>query len=345
MGGVTDGQTVNAAITNAAFLYKNGNDSSSSVYTLLAPTSGPQINDVQNTVNVILFGVGGTQSTPATAYSPVPSNTVTQGVSLNAALVQIAGKFYGVSASGGHNHTGTAGDGASISIAASGQSAIHGDATLSASGAITLTQSGQNIQIYAPASGSAVNTIAASGSSGLSGAVVLAPSGAIVVGQSGQAIDIYAPVSVNTIAASGSSGLSGAVVLAASGSAVITQSGQNITIYAPAASGGGGSAAAISVLTKTAGYTVQKTDFSTSYTLLLECNAASAATFTLPAASTVSGYELFAINIGTAVATISTNGTDTFGSTSDTTWTLVPGGSPQASNVFVSNGSSRWDGF
>ncbi len=107
-----------------------------------------------------------------------------------------------------------------------------------------------------------------------------------------------------------------------------------------------GSASAISVLTKTSAYVVvAPTDFdATAFRLLLEVNCSSACTITLPAASN-SGYKIDIINIGTATATISTAGSDTFGSTADTTWTLIPGGSPQSSNSFVANGGSRWDGF
>ena len=77
--GVVDGEPVDQEITNAAFLYKNANDTSSGVYTLNAATSGPQINDLQNSVNVLLSGVGGSQSNPATAYSGVPGSTISNG--------------------------------------------------------------------------------------------------------------------------------------------------------------------------------------------------------------------------------------------------------------------------
>lgn len=102
-------------------------------------------------------------------------------------------------------------------------------------------------------------------------------------------------------------------------------------------------AAAMAVLTKTANYSVLTGDFS-GFRLLVLMNASSAATLTLPAASN-SGYEINVINIGTAICTIATAGSDTFGSTADTTWTLIPGGSPQASNTFISDGGTKWAGF
>jgi hypothetical protein len=116
------------------------------------------------------------------------------------------------------------------------------------------------------------------------------------------------------------------------------------TLVKGAGSGGVGGGSAMAVLTKTAAYTVvAPTDF-TGARLMVEMNATSAVTLTLPAASN-SGYEINVINIGSATVTISTAGSDTFGSTTDTTWTLIPGGSPQSSNKFISNGGSRWAGF
>jgi hypothetical protein len=119
-------------------------------------------------------------------------------------------------------------------------------------------------------------------------------------------------------------------VLTSNGSAWVSQAGSSPT--------------AMAVLTKTADYSVLTGDFNGAKQLLLEMNCSSACTATLPAASN-SGYMVNIINVGTAVATVATAGSDTFGSTADTTWTLTPGGSPQTSNSFISNGGSRWDGF
>jgi len=121
--------------------------------------------------------------------------------------------------------------------------------------------------------------------------------------------------------------------------------GSNLTYSAGTLSAtGGGGGSAMSVLTKTAGYSVVSGDF-TGARLLLVANCSAACTMTLPASNTVSGYEINVINTGTAVATVSTNGTDTFGSSADTTWTLIPGGSPQASNKFIADGGTSWAGF
>ena len=371
--GVTDGQAVDQAITNAAFLYKNANDTSSGVYTLNAATSGPQINDIQNTVNVLLSGVGGSQSAPATAYSGVPGSTISNGDTHLTALIKLAEKFFGAATAGGHTHSGADGQGAPVnavlSIAASGSSPLTGAVTLSQGSYVDFVQSGQNIQVNV-----IVPPLAAVLASGNSATAGINFSGGAIAGLSycdwyeagfppgypatghvylaASADDhIYRRTSASattrvdaTVAAYGYAAAYGDVVLAASGGAHVTQVGQTITIYAPTGGGGGGGGAAVSVLTKPASYVIQTTDLS-GYYLMLEANAATAATMTLPAASSVSGCEVYVINIGTAVCTVSTNGTDTFGSTSDTTWTLIPGGSPQASNLFISNGGSRWNGF
>ncbi len=140
-------------------------------------------------------------------------------------------------------------------IAASGQSALYGDVIIAPSGSVQLGQSGQTITVYAPASGSAVNSLAASGSSGLTGAVVIAASGGAQVTQSGQTITVYAPTGgagggVTSIAASGQSGITGAATLSASGGIVLTQSGQNIQIYAPTGGSGGTGTAITKTITQ-----------------------------------------------------------------------------------------------
>lgn len=110
-------------------------------------------------------------------------------------------------------------------------------------------------------------------------------------------------------------------------------------------SGGSSGACATPVLTKTTSYTVLTGDFTcASKMLMVEMNCTAACTLTFPAASNT-GFDIKAINVGTGVATMATAGSDTFGSTADTTWTLNPLGDPQSSNNFTANGGTRWDGF
>lgn len=151
MGGVLDGQPVNQTITNPAFLFKNADDTSTVRYTLNAPSSGPQLDNVQNTVNVLLDGVGGTQSNPATAYAGVPDNTIFPGDTHNLALIELANKYFGAASAGGHTHDGTDGQGPPIaalqSISASGFAPITGNVILAPSGGVFLDQAGETITI------------------------------------------------------------------------------------------------------------------------------------------------------------------------------------------------------
>ena len=268
MGGVSDGQAVDQAITNAAFLYKNANDTSSGVYTLNAPTSGPQVDDIQNTINVIINGVGGSQYAAATAYSSIPSNTIAQGDTLNVAASKLARKFYGAASAGGHSHSGADGDGALVSavqsLAASGFGpAATGAVVLKSAGFAYLNQVGTVITIGANAPALAdvlaVNNAATAGINFNGGAIsglsyidwseagfpgYPATGHVYLAASAGDHLYLRTSASAThrvdtSIAASGSSSLYGDVVIAASGAVVLGQSGQNITIYAPVAAASG----------------------------------------------------------------------------------------------------------
>lgn len=126
--------------------------------------------------------------------------------------------------------------------------------------------------------------------------------------------------------------------------AAITTCSSDSQIYTQF-SGGSGGGCVPPVLTKTTDYTISSGDFTcANKVLIVEANCPSACTMTFPAASN-SGYEIDLINIGSAAATAVTAGSDTFGSTIDTSWAMPPGGSPQISNIFKANGGARWNGF
>lgn len=126
--------------------------------------------------------------------------------------------------------------------------------------------------------------------------------------------------------------------------AAITTCSSDSQIYTQF-SGGSSGGCVPPVLTKTTDYTVVTGDFTCANKILMvEMNCATACALTFPAASN-SGFEVDVINIGAATATVTLAGSDTFGSTVDQTWIMVPGGDPQMSNIFKSNGGSRWNGF
>lgn len=113
MGGVTDGQAVNASVTNSAFLEKNGDDSTQYKLGLQkASGSGPILyDDIQLALNTLDTASGSTQSVPGTVYSATPS-TVADGDNYQTAVQKLANKFDPVT---GHTHSGAAGDGPMVS--------------------------------------------------------------------------------------------------------------------------------------------------------------------------------------------------------------------------------------
>lgn len=184
--GVLDGQAVDAAVTNPAFINKNQNDQMPNQLGFTRALSGTSIADIQAAVNKIYTATGASETQSGTTYNAT-AGTITNGQSYQTALGELAGKF---SPSTGHFHTGAAGDGPIISTAAisntpatpqsvsgsdlvgssgnfawdshqhqgvhsfaiSGGTQLFSDVTLTAGANIQMTLSGQNIQISAPTS-------------------------------------------------------------------------------------------------------------------------------------------------------------------------------------------------
>jgi hypothetical protein len=122
MSGVLDGQPVDASITNAAFITKNGNDQDPSQLDFISssPASGPSVIDIQKNVNSIASFLGALTNQ---IYNYLPTwatnnrGTSTDNVKARAAALDLA-----FDATSGHKHTGAFGDGpliASSSIAGS----------------------------------------------------------------------------------------------------------------------------------------------------------------------------------------------------------------------------------
>lgn len=109
--GVLDGQPVNQAITNPAFINKNVNDVMPNILGFNRVASGASIADIQATANKLYTATGASESQTGTVYNATP-NTITNGDPYQTALTKLANKFDPAT---GHNHDGTAGMGPILS--------------------------------------------------------------------------------------------------------------------------------------------------------------------------------------------------------------------------------------
>jgi hypothetical protein len=290
MAGVINGQPVNASVTNAAFLYKNADDTTTHKLNLHAPTavSGPFIEDLQLTVNNLASSGSGVQS-----------------------------------------------------LAVSGQSGITGAVTLSASGGITLTQSGHNIQIYSSTavgtgtvtsvamtvpsimnvSGSPVTssgTLAVTLANENGNTVFAGPTGGSATTPTFRSLvaeDISAIAVTGISADAGSTFGHAGIILAPSGAAVITRSGQTVTIFAPAS--GSGTVTSVNATVPSALLSVSGVPITSSGTIAVGLVNASSATFfagpTSGAAAAPSYRSITAVDIvSVAVTGISTDAGATY---------------------------------
>lgn len=108
---------------------------------------------------------------------------------------------------------------------------------------------------------------------------------------------------------------------------------------------GSGGGTAMAVLTKTTGYSILNGDF-TGTRLLFKCNCTDVCTMVLPSSASNAGYEVHAINVGSATCNIDTDGTDTYGSNpTDKRLILPAGGSPQSGNILNADGGTQWEIF
>jgi hypothetical protein len=115
MGGVIDGEPVDAAITNPAFIEKNADDFTTHKLGLQKPTGeGPILfNSAQQALNTLCTASGSTELVPGNTYGAV-NNTVMDGDNYQTAIFKLCQKFAGLIGSGGHGHSGVDGDGPQI---------------------------------------------------------------------------------------------------------------------------------------------------------------------------------------------------------------------------------------
>lgn len=104
---VFDGQPVNAAVTNPAFLDAQVDDTAFGIITLANAVlaSGPTINNIQAAINHLLTTTGATETTDGTTYTS--NERITNGQNHVQAISALDTGFNGLT---GHVHSGATGD-------------------------------------------------------------------------------------------------------------------------------------------------------------------------------------------------------------------------------------------
>lgn len=188
--GVLDGQGVNAAVTNPAFINKNINDTMPNQLGFTNPSS-PSIADIQKAANDLYTATGVSETQSGTNYNATPG-TIANGANYQTSLGVLAGKFDPAT---GHFHTGAPGDGpildVVLSLATTGGSPQTGNIVFVPGIGIQLTQGAGFIGIAASGSaGGGVTSVAASGNTPITGAVTLSEGTGVTFNQTGNNIQI-----------------------------------------------------------------------------------------------------------------------------------------------------------
>jgi hypothetical protein len=113
VAGISDGQPVNAAASNGAWIAKNGDDATIGKLGLSNSDviSGAFITNTQRAINSLFTTTGATETTPGTVYGG-QTNTIDDGDDHELALSKFAGKFHSTL---GHTHTAADGDAPPVS--------------------------------------------------------------------------------------------------------------------------------------------------------------------------------------------------------------------------------------
>lgn len=126
MGGVTDGQPVNAAITNAAFIEKNADDQMPHKldFTDTDPVSGAAVTNIQRNINAIASYLGASLNQ---VFNYLPTwATTNRGLSNNSVFQRVEAIDTAFDPSTGHDHSGTSGNGPKISATNLGSLPLRG---------------------------------------------------------------------------------------------------------------------------------------------------------------------------------------------------------------------------
>lgn len=156
-GGVSNGQAVNAAVTNAAFIFKNADDSTSNLLSLTngVSASGGSITNIQRQFNSLASFLGASTN-QVYNYLPTWSNNDV-GVSTDTVKTRADDLTAKFNSSAGHKHTGAAGDAPQIDVT----TGITGTITVAngGTGRTTLTNHG----VLVGAGSSAITQLSAAG--------------------------------------------------------------------------------------------------------------------------------------------------------------------------------------
>src|SRR5258708_2117185 len=116
--GIFDGQPVDAANSNPAWLDANADDIALGIIGFHngMPASGAFIDNIQRVANRLMTATGVTENTSTGIIYSAPLNTIADGDSHQTALIKIANKFDGTNPPG-HKHSGVPGEGPKVSAA------------------------------------------------------------------------------------------------------------------------------------------------------------------------------------------------------------------------------------
>ena len=111
-GGVINGQPVDEAVTNPAFIIKNADDFTVHKVGLKDPAEGVLIDSAQKALDTLMITTGATETIAGTVYG-APASTIDDGDDHQFALSKLAFKFFATFPTG-HAHTGVDGQGPKI---------------------------------------------------------------------------------------------------------------------------------------------------------------------------------------------------------------------------------------
>lgn len=124
-GGVSDGQRVNAAVTNPAFLFKTADDytigklggqNSDVVSGFFFLNAQRYLNNIAQTIGLAYTGNNSAEADSTGRTYGSTSNAVPDNSTYKQGLTLLSNKFAATSVAGGHTHSGANGDGPPVAV-------------------------------------------------------------------------------------------------------------------------------------------------------------------------------------------------------------------------------------